>query len=481
MPPEVVLVNPNRLRPAVAPLALDYMADLVLSQGMRVRLVDLCFEPDPEAAIRASLSECEPLLVALTLRNSDDCYLATSEDFLPGFAQIAAAIRRHTAAPIVVGGSGYSVCPGPILEMVGADYGIAGDGEVPLALLAAALRGEGDVAAVPGLVWREGDRFRQNAPWLGPLEELPRRARALLDNRRYFAEGGQAGLETKRGCDRSCLYCADPVGKGRRVRPRTPTQVADEFEVLLSQQVDHFHLCDSEFNLPADHALAVCGELTCRGIGGRARWYTYATPAGFTPELARAMRRAGCAGINFGVDSGDDAMLASLGREFRQADLWETARACREAGLMFMYDLLLGGPGETRESVATTIDLIKRISPPRAGVSLGVRIYAGTALGEQVRREGDMEQNPNLRGSVENNDEFRAPVFYLSSALGGDAPEYVAGLVGGDQRFFFPTAEAGTEAYNYSDNQRLVEAIRRGYRGAYWDILRRLADPDEVR
>ncbi len=87
-----------------------------------------------------------------------------------------------------------------------------------------------------------------------------------------------------------------------------------------------------------------------------------------------------------------------------------------------------------------------------------------------------METNPNLRGALEGNASFLKPVFYLSAELGEEAPQYVAGLVGGDQRFFFPTAEAGTEAYNYSDNERLVDAIKAGYRGAYWDILRRLGE-----
>jgi radical SAM superfamily enzyme YgiQ (UPF0313 family) len=460
----------------VAPLALDYVADTLRERGLSARLLDLCFESNPEQALAAALSGRQPALIAVTLRNTDDCFLASGEDFVPGFAEVIRAIRQSCAAPVVVGGSGYSVAPGPILEAVGADYGIAGDGEEPLAMLAAAVCTGGEVSSVPGLVWRQGGRLRVNRPWLGPLEALPRRERSLLDNRRYFEEGGQAGIETKRGCDRGCIYCADPVGKGRRVRPRTPEQVADEFEALLAQGIDHFHLCDSEFNVPADHAAAVCEELTRRGVGEKARWYTYATPAGFTPELAGAMRRAGCVGVNFGADSGDDGMLAALGRDFRAADLWETARACRQAGLVFMYDLLLGGPGETRESLARTIELVKRISPDRAGVSLGVRIYGGTALSEQVQREGDLGRNPNLRGAVEGNDGLRAPVFYLSSALGEDAARYVAGLVGGDQRFFFPTPEAGTEAYNYSDNERLVEAIRRGYRGAYWDILRRLAE-----
>jgi len=473
---EVVLVNTNRLRPAVAPVGLDYVADVLGAQGTAVRLVDLCFEADPEGAVVEALSRGEPTLVGLTLRNTDDCYLASGEDFLPGFARTVELVRKHTGAPVVIGGSGYSVFAAGILEASGADYGILGDGEVALAMLAAELASGGEPGRLPGLVWRDGGRVRVNPPWLGPLEGLPRRERRLLNNERYFAEGGQAGIETKRGCDRGCIYCADPLGKGRRVRARSPEQVADEFEVLLGRGIDHFHLCDSEFNVPVEHALAVCAELSRRGIGERARWYTYATPAGFTAEVAAAMRRAGCVGVNFGADSGDDRMLAALGRDFRAEDLACTAQACRDAGLVFMYDLLLGGPGETRESAAATIELMKRLSPDRVGVSLGVRVYAGTGLSELVSDEGPMARNPNLRGQVEGNDGFLKPVFYLSAALGDDAAGYVAELVGGDRRFFFPTAEAGTEAYNYSDNERLVEAIREGYRGAYWDILRRLRE-----
>jgi radical SAM superfamily enzyme YgiQ (UPF0313 family) len=473
---DVLLVNANRLRPAVAPLGLEYAGELLGLQGFGVRLLDLCFEQEVEAATARALESCSPVLVGVTLRNTDDCYMASGEDFLPGHAEVVAAVRRHTEAPVVVGGSGYSVSPGPILGASGADYGIAGDGEMPLALAARALSGDGELRLVPGLVWREKGEVRQNAPWLGPVEALPGRGRRVLDNRRYFAEGGQAGIETKRGCDRACIYCADPLGKGRRVRTRTPSQVADEFEALLGQEIDHFHLCDSEFNVPTEHAFAVCEELSRRNLGERARWYTYATPAGFTVELARAMRGAGCVGIDFGADSGDDRTLAALGRDFNSSDLGETAEACRGAGLVFMYDLLLGGPEETRESAARTIELMKQISPDRVGVSLGVRVYPGTKLSGEIRREGPIAENPNLRGVVEGNADLLKPVYYCSSGLGEEPEEYVASLVGGDQRFFFPTSAAGTEAYNYSDNERLVDAIRRGYRGAYWDILRRLGE-----
>ena len=472
---EVLLVNTNRIRPAVGPIGLDYTADVLRERGIGVRLLDLCFEEDVENAAREALGGSEPLLVGLTLRNTDDCYLASGEDFVPGFAGIVESVRRHTEAPLVIGGGGYSIFPEAILRVSGADFGVAGDGEVALAELAGALAAGGEVGEVPGLVWMEAGEVRRNAPWLGDISELPRRARGLIDNERYFAEGGQAGVETKRGCDRKCIYCADPVGKGRRVRMRSPEQVADEFETLLARGIDHFHLCDSEFNVPERHARACARTLSERGMGATARWYGYGkAPIG--TALAAEMRAAGCVGMNFGADSGDDEMLARLGRDFRVDDLEETANACRSAGIRFMYDLLLGGPGETRETAARTIEVMKRISPDRVGVSLGVQIYPGTRLAEMVRSEGPMERNPNLQGAVENNPDFLRPVFYLSAALGEDAAGYVASLVGGDQRFFFPTADAGTEAYNYSDSERLVNAIKAGHRGAYWDILRRLAE-----
>ena len=184
---------------------------------------------------------------------------------------------------------------------------------------------------------------------------------------------------------------------------RSPSQVADELELLAARGIDHFHLCDSEFNVPVWHAREVCSELANRGLGDRIRWYTYATPAGFDDELAARMRAAGCAGVNFGADAADARMLEALGRDFEVADLEATARACRKAGLACMFDLLLGGPGETRESIQRSIEGMKRISPDRVGISQGVRVYPGTRLAAMVIAAGPLESNPNLRGPLRDN------------------------------------------------------------------------------
>ncbi|MBC7105102.1 MAG: radical SAM protein, partial [Firmicutes bacterium] len=286
-------------------------------------------------------------------------------------------------------------------------------------------------------------------------------------------EGGQAGLETKRGCDRKCIYCADPLAKGRKPRLRPPAHIVQEIANLLAQGIDCFHLCDAEFNIPEEHAWEVCREIVRAGLGERIRWYTYASPRPFSPELALLMRRAGCAGINFGVDSAHPRVLKALGRDFGPEEIVAAVQACNQAGLACMLDLLIGGPQETPETVAETIRLVKSLAVTAVGVAVGVRIYPGTGLAALDEEEGFSPNNPNLRGRVEGNEEYLEPVFYLSSALGPEPEAFVSGLIGRDARFLF-MAPAADRSYNYNQNLRLAEAIRRGCRGAYWHILRQI-------
>jgi hypothetical protein len=101
---EVLLINTNRLKSAVGPTGLDYAADALHARGFPVQLLDLYFESAVPPAVERALGDAEPLLVGTTLRNTDDCYLASGEDFVPAFAGLVREVRKHTAAPIVVGG-----------------------------------------------------------------------------------------------------------------------------------------------------------------------------------------------------------------------------------------------------------------------------------------------------------------------------------------------------------------------------------------
>jgi len=472
MPAAVLLVNSNRIRPRIAPLALEYLSHALERAGIPWSVLDLAFAEDPRAALREAVASHDPRLIAVTFRNTDDCYCATRHSFVPELESLVEGVRELTEAPIVLGGAGFSAAPAGLLKRTGAEFGVVGDGETPLVRLAQALDRPGEWTSIPGLLVCRGGEVVGRPPAWEPVaqEALPRTA---LDNERYFREGGQLGIETKRGCPAACAYCADHHSKGSRVRLRPPQAVAAEMLSLAARGLDVFHTCDSELNSDPEHAAAACEALSEQGAGSRLRWYAYCSPTPFPSELARAMAEAGCVGVNLGVDSGDHRMLQVLGRAHRPEDVTACVRACHEAGLVVMLDLLLGAPGETPLSLARSIDLARDAEADCIGIALGVRLYGGTALADGLRARLAAGKREGFEGTLEGNEDLALPLFYLEPGLGEDPQGLVKALIAGDPRFFFSWPDDAQGDYNYDDNPELVEALRQGARGAYWDILRR--------
>jgi hypothetical protein len=109
---------------------------------------------------------------------------------------------------------------------------------------------------------------------------------------------------------------------------------------------------------------------------------------------------------------------------------------------------------------------MRSAEPDRVGVAVGVRVYPGTELAKVVTQDGPRE---GLSGGDGPSD----PLFFLEPKIAPFASELLDQLIGGDRRFLFFDAGRPDRNYNYNANQRLVDAIKKGYRGAYWDILRR--------
>jgi radical SAM superfamily enzyme YgiQ (UPF0313 family) len=481
----LTLINTNRMQPPIAPIGLDYVAGAVRAAGHEVELVDLNLSEDADAALAEHFRRCQPDLVGLTFRNADDCFWPSGESFVPVLERDMAAVRRHTDAPLVLGGVGYSIFAPSLVARTGADFGIWGDGEGATVALLAEVRGRRRWDRVPGLVYRQDGSLQVNPPAWPQTLQVPTE-RDVVENAAYFVRGGQIGVETKRGCPRSCSYCADPLAKGRTHRLREPSEVAREVASMADRGWDVLHLCDAEFNLPPEHALAVCDALIERRLGERVRWYAYLAVVPFSDELAGRMRRAGCVGINFTSDSTHPAMLSVYRQPHRREDITLAVARCRAQGITVMLDLLLGGPGETPETVAESIANIKAMEPDSVGAALGIRLYPGTRMEALLGAEGPLEANRGLRRHYSGPIDLLQPTFYISPALGDRPAGLVRDLIGDDPRFFPPEEEAGAGRmpaagdHNYNANRGLIEAIAAGARGAYWDILRRLRGPNKT-
>lgn len=472
---KVLLINANLIKPPVTPIGLDYIGSALGKSGFEVELLDLNFSNNIKEDLRKKLAESSFLALGVAIRNTDDCYYLSQDSFLPEIKEIVEAIKEYSDAPIIIGGGGFAVMPLEITEYLDADLGIAGDGEF---ILPGLLKNIGERITDSDAV-RDIKRITNEAAGgrvikfqSNSLEDYPLSDRDLVDNERYFREGGMGSIETKRGCSGKCIYCADPLIKGSKIRIRPLDKVMEELKNLISKNVNYIHFCDSELNIPSDYASRLLNQIIEDGLGEKIRWYSYMSPMNFDENFARLLKRSGCAGINFGVDSAHSMILKKLGRDHNLDDLKNISELCAKYKIRFMFDLLLGGPGEDRDTIKYTIDSVKKLNPTCVGLSYGIRVYPGTALSNMIKKNASMEKD--LYGNEGGSRNFLEPVFYISDKIGKDLVGYTNSLVTGDKRFFIGASDESERNYNYNENLRLQKAINTGYRGAYWDILQRL-------
>lgn len=117
----IAMVNTNQIKPPIAPIGLEYVAEALNAAGHHVEILDLCWVDDCDSAIANFLTRTCFDLVGVTLRNSDDCAFTSKQSFLREFADMVNTIRKHTDALIVLGGVGFSVMPERVLNLCEAD------------------------------------------------------------------------------------------------------------------------------------------------------------------------------------------------------------------------------------------------------------------------------------------------------------------------------------------------------------------------
>ncbi len=147
----MLLVNPNRMKPPVAPLALDYLASALKKNGFQVDLLDLCFSTDISLDIERYFAHNDVIAIAVTLRNTDDTYLASQDFCIDRYKAVIDLVKANTDVPIILGGSGFSIMPQAILDYYGLNLGIWGEGELSLPLLVDRIAAKQEFRDVPGL------------------------------------------------------------------------------------------------------------------------------------------------------------------------------------------------------------------------------------------------------------------------------------------------------------------------------------------
>lgn len=398
--------NPSHEMLLAPPVGLAYVASAAHDAGHEVSFLDLSRRRRPAAALERVIREQRPGVVGFSVRNLDNAVRQRPESYLHTHDPLI-AVARLGGARVVIGGPAVSLLAEKSLEVLPADFAVLGEGEEAFPALLAALDEGKDPYGIPGVAARN----REGRPAATPPRRLarfgPSGLERWIDWRPYGRMGFTWPIQSKRGCALGCIYCSYPGLEGRQHRLRPTDEVVDEIErVARTARPRTFELVDATFNVPAEPALALCREIRRRKLGVTLT-ATGVNPLGASAELFGEMESAGFNSVMITAESASERMLDSFRKGFGRDAVERTAEQIRRSRMACAWFFLLGGPGETEETVEETLEFVEHgLDWDRCLTIIftGVRVHPGTALARAEEAAGRLAADEDLS----------QPVFYSS-------------------------------------------------------------------
>lgn len=385
----------------VYPLAVSYLATHLQEHipALSVQAVDMN-GTSFDGAIDQVVA-CQPDFVGISLRNIDNVDAVNERCFIDHYCALMAALRKRLTVPIIIGGAGFSIFPELLCAMLQPDYAIKGEGEVKLAILLQCLLDGRAIPAMAGF-YRKGcwDTGGETVKYL----QKPKLGFDAAMATRYWQQSGMLNVQTKRGCPYSCVYCTYPLIDGRKVRTLDIASIVDSMRDMQEKYAANYvFFTDSVFNIKHEFNRRLAHALIDADL--KFHWGAYFSPFQCAEKDLALYKAAGLVHVEFGTESLADTTLGQYGKPFKVSDVLHAAEACRQLEIDQAHFLILGGPGETRETLNETFANAERLPPCVLFPYVGVRIYPGTPLQALAIREG----------IVHADDDLLRPAYYCST------------------------------------------------------------------
>jgi len=446
---KLILVSANRhsVPYPVYPLGISYL-NAYLTEKMpmlEIRLFDFMTGSFEEYA--ALLSDLQPDYIGISLRNIDDVNIYKQESFISHYKQIIFHTRKYSRSIIILGGAGFSIYPNLLFETLEPDFGIYGEGEISLQQLIGALETGKDFTGIEGLLYRQNGKVVANqrkSHFHSPLLTFDD---ALVGY--YWQNSGMLNIQTKRGCPYHCIYCTYPLIEGHTVRTLDPGQIVKTLsDLYFNKGIDYVFFTDSVFNINNSYNHDLADRLIAANL--KIQWGGYFNFAHIDRELLEKLKKAGLKHIEFGTESLSDTMLKNYEKPFTVADILSISEICNQLGIDYANFLILGGYGETEQTLDETFENSKKIPNTAFFPFIGMRIYPGTKLHEIAIREG----------VVQKEDILLEPVYYVSKNI--------------DLTTLKPKAKQTKKPWIFPDedlSEIMLKMRKRNKKGPLWEYL----------
>lgn len=338
------------------------------------------------------LQEFKPDIVGLS---------AVTSNFMEA-GKVAAEVKRRFGCPVIMGGPHPTALPRSTLEgLPGLDAVIIGEGELPMAALAAQFdrRGSVDFGAIPGAAFISGGEYRENPrpELISDMDSLPFPALDLLDGGARPHPTGK--ILTSRGCPGQCTFCAN-TGLGRKFRPFSPERVVEE--IIYQKKtygVWNFHIHDDCFTADPERVSRICDLILQKRLS--LNWDAAGRVNTLLDEaLLRKMKRAGCMAMQLGIETGDQRINDLM----RKGTTLEMAEKCcallRKCGINYFNSFIIGNEGETLDSVKRTISFAKKLKATFSAFSI-LNPLPGSPLFEKYYKDFDRPDTDWTRWSAQ--------------------------------------------------------------------------------
>ncbi len=370
------------------PLGLGYLASYLRSNGVTTKIVDGTFIKEEECFERVVRSE--PAVVGVySMYTMEESSLRLAKRL------------RDKCDLLVAGGPLPTILPGKFLQSF--DVVVVGEGEHTMLEVVRAFREGEDFSKVRGVAYKKAHATSRDTsgneedlivrsparPFVSDIDSLPFPARDLFENDLYMAYHRRkfgkatASMMTSRGCPFSCDFCSKPVF-GNTIRMRSAENVVDEIEDILSYGYDSIFFQDDCFTLDYERVCRICDEVMGRGLSFS--WSCLSRVDSVRPEVLGKMRKAGCERVFFGIESGNDAVLKIMRKEFTTGQARKAVELAASAGVKPGAFFMLGYPGETDQTVLDTIRFATSLPLDYLSFTVPYPI-PGTGLYEKVKNE----------------------------------------------------------------------------------------------